>query len=181
MNEEDVNRRISSARLRLEDVLTLNKGNLPGADASERLRLVQEFFFHLLGTIDVIAHVVNERRALGLNAEEVTLAEVINRVPRGDALRPHLELLRARVRNQPIPADPYTDESLIFRAYNYRHQVTHRHRNPFVFRVGGAPPASFLLDPRDPNSGPSAESAQDEMQRMLEIVEVGCRNVLAVL
>ena len=54
MKAEDVTERFSFARRRLDDLLTLNGGNLPGADGSERQQLLQEFFFHLIGSVDVL-------------------------------------------------------------------------------------------------------------------------------
>lgn len=181
MKEEDVTERLSFAGRRLDDLLTLNGGNLPSADGSERQKLLQEFFFHLVGSVDVLAQLVNEKRALGFDPENVSVPAVLSSLPQGDPVKPKLQALHARTRGQAIPSNPYSDEGLIFRAYNYRHQVTHKRRNPFLFRVGANPPASFILDPRDPQSPPSAKSAQGEMRQIFDLVVVRCNDVLALL
>jgi hypothetical protein len=83
-------------------------------------------------------------------------------------------------RGRRVPSDLYSDEGVIYRIWNYRHQVTHRRRQPFQLNVGIgtaidfgpglrgrwrefrhrrnpdpatlAPPstAHFILDPREP-------------------------------
>jgi hypothetical protein len=49
-----------------------------------------------------------------------------------------------------MPADPYSDDGYLSRAYNYRHHVTHRRGNPWLFRIGDVPPVSLAIDPRLP-------------------------------
>jgi hypothetical protein len=80
MTKGHVNDRLASAERRLNELLALNRGNLPGANASERQQLVQEFFFHLIGAIDVLAQVVNDARALGLDSEDVSVPAVVKRL-----------------------------------------------------------------------------------------------------
>jgi hypothetical protein len=53
-----------------------------------------------------------------------------------DPLRVALEALYANTRRRPVPSDPYSEEGIIFRIWNYRNQVTHRRRQPFQFNVG---------------------------------------------
>ena len=48
MVTEDVTERLGFAERRLHKLLILNGGYLPGADASDRQQLLQEFFFHWL-------------------------------------------------------------------------------------------------------------------------------------
>lgn len=173
--------RLESAQRRFSDLLALNGGNMAGADAWERHQLVQEFFFHLIGAIEVLAQVVNEEKSLGIDFEDVTVRKVHDKLPAGDLIAAPLSLLYVRTRREAVPPDPYTDDAYIFRVYNYRHQVTHRGTNPFLFKIGASPPASFMLDPRDDNRGPSVKPVQEDMQRMLDVVNQRCDSVLALL
>lgn len=67
-----VSERLDFARKRLVELQALNGGRLAGANAHERQQLIQEFFFHLLGAVDVLAQLVNEQRSLGHDSEVVT-------------------------------------------------------------------------------------------------------------
>jgi len=183
LNPEDVHERLTFAEKRLDELLALNSGDLPGADSSYRQQLVQEFFFHLVGATEVLAQLINEERALGLDSEAVSIPAVSQHLPTSDPLASKLSSLHTRVKGRPLPQDPYSDQAYIFRILNYRHHVTHRQRNPFLFRVGSSPPASFFVDPREPTSTrvPSARSAQDEMRYMLELVLSRCQDTIAAL
>jgi hypothetical protein len=143
--------------------------------------LVQEFFFHSVGAIDLVAQLVNERRSLGLNSEDVTISAVANKLPPTDQLTTALRALYVKTRGQQVPPDPYSSEGYLFRHYNYRHQVTHRCQNPFLFRLGSAPSASFKLDPRDLNGTPSAKSIEEDMRAMLDLVVTRCADALALV
>ena len=181
MDKENIEQRLKSAQKRLDDLCALNQGNLPGANAWERQQLVQEFFFHRVGAIEVLAQCVNDAKVLGLDSEEVTVSSVIKALPSADPIAKGLCALYMNTRKAPVPPNPYSEDGLIFRAYNYRNQVTHRGTNPFLFRVGSSPPASFHLDPRDANLGHSDKAAQDEMRSMKELISQRCGVVLALL
>jgi hypothetical protein len=181
LKREDVSERLAFARRRLEELLELNGGNLQGADGSYRQQLIQEFFFHLVGATDVLAHLVNELRALGIDPEDVSIMPVSNALSANDPVKSRLAALTARTQGRPLPPDPYSDNGYIFRIRNYRHQVTHRRRNPFFFRIGATPAASFLLDPRDPTGVPSERSVQDETRHMLNLIDQRCEEILALL
>jgi hypothetical protein len=181
LKREDISERLAFAERRLQELLRLNEGNLPGADASYRQQLVQEFFFHLVGATDVLAQFVNEVRGLGIDSEDVTTMRVSNALSASDPVKSKLAALTVRTQGRPLPPDPYSDNGYIFRIRNYRHQVTHRRRNPFFFRMGATPAASFLLDPRDPTGVPSGRSVQDETRRMFNLIDQGCEEILALL
>jgi hypothetical protein len=149
IQKQDVLERLTFAERRLSEFLTLNAGDLAGADGSVRQQLLQEFFFHLIGAADLAAQLVNDSKSLGLDTEDVSVLAVCRALPSSDPLAVSLLALYARVRGQPVPADPYSDDAYVFRAYNYRNQVTHRRRNPFLFRVGGGAATCLYLDPRD--------------------------------
>jgi hypothetical protein len=55
LTAEDVRERLGFARRRKDELIVLNGGNLPSADPHHRQQLVQEFFFHLVGAIEVLA------------------------------------------------------------------------------------------------------------------------------
>jgi len=185
MSKNDVLMRLRFAEKRLQKLLALNSGDLPGADASERQQLVMEFFFHLVGATEELAQVVNQIRGLSINPEDVGIHKVSRKLPTGDPVQSRLESLYANVRTQRLPANPYTDEAYIYRIRNYRNQVSHRGSNPFLFRVGlgvvVSPAASLLLDPRRSDLGPSEKAAQDELQYMFKLIEKRCEEILALL
>jgi len=181
MKEEDVIEKIRFAELRLANFLQLNHGDIAGANSSERQQLLQEFFFHLVGVTEVLAQLVNEKRGLGLNSEEVSIPAVLRKLPSTDSIKTPLNLLYIKTMRQSLPKDPYSDSGYLFRILNYRHQVTHRRRNPFLFRMGSMPPASFILDPRDENSEASKKSVQEEMQYMFKLIKTKCEDVLKSL
>jgi hypothetical protein len=133
----EVRERLGSARRRKEELIALNGGDLPGADPHYRQQLVQEFFFHIVGAIEMLAQLVNEARRLGFDVEDASASAVIRALPQGDGIRAALEALYANTRRgRPVPRDPYSDEGVIYRIWNYRHQVTHRGRQPFQFNIG---------------------------------------------
>jgi hypothetical protein len=137
LTAEEVRERLGSARRRKAELIALNGGDLPGADPHYRQQLVQELFFHLVGAIEVLAQLVNEARNLGLDVEDASARPVIQALPQGDGLRAALEALHADTRRRkPVPSDLYSDDGVIYRIWNYRHQVTHRGRQPFQFNVG---------------------------------------------
>lgn len=137
LNADEVRERLGSARRRKEELIHLNGGDLPGADSHYRQQLVQEFFFHLVGAIDLLAQFVNEVRNLGLDIEDASVRNVIQSLPQGDELRAALAALYANTRRgKPVPSNLYSDEGVIYRIWNYRHQVTHRWRQPFQFNIG---------------------------------------------
>jgi hypothetical protein len=177
---DEVRERLAFARRREEELVALNGGDLAGADPQYRQQLTQEFFFHLVGAIEVLAQLANETRGVGFDAETATIPAVKEKIPSGDPLREALDGLYAAVRRNPTPKDPYSDEGYVFRIWNYRHQVTHRRRQPFLFKIGvgtaidfgpglrgrwrelkhrlrpdphtraPGPSAHFILDPREP-------------------------------
>lgn len=181
MDTELVCERLKSAQKRLDQLCALNHGNLPGAIPHERQQLVQEFFFHVIGAIDVLAQCVNDAQGLAIDSEEVSVTSVVKRLPAGCALSMALAPLYVRTRGAQVPSNPYTDQALLFRTYNYRHQVTHRGANPFLFRIGALPASSFRIDPRDDTRGYSAQSATEEMQRMKDLVQANCNSALCQL
>ena len=156
-------------------------------DAQVRVRLAQEFFFHLIGTVEMVAKMINDKNGW-LAPDDVGIRKVCDLVPQGSALCVALGGLCQRVRGAPVPADPYGEEGLLFRAFVYRHSVTHSHFSPFVFRVGSAPTTSLLIDPRrllkpgmKPETNHSARSAEQELWKMLEVVRHRCTETLSAL
>jgi len=181
LKPEGVRERLSFAEKRLDELLALNGGNLAGANGSERQQLLQEFFFHLVGATEVLLQLVNEVRGLGMDSESVFFHSVVGELPPIDPIRLRLNLLHVRTKGMPLPSKPYSDEGYVFRILNYRHQVTHRRRNPLLFRAGASPPVSFFLDPRGPNREPSSRSVQEEMEYMMDLMRRKCEEVLALL
>jgi hypothetical protein len=123
---------------------------------------------------------VNERRQLGFDSEDVSTSKVAAALPTGDPLAAALQSLYVRTKAQPLPIDPYNDEGLLFRAYNYRHQATHRWRSTFEFRIGPVPIATLHLDPRGGAHGGSRNSVERDLQAMLDLITARCAAALAL-
>jgi hypothetical protein len=183
LSADHAQERLDFAQVRLDEFVSLAGGRLAGADGHERQRLIQEFFFHLLGAADFLAQYVHEARGLGRDIEMVTMGALHDVLPTSDPLGVALRSLYARTRGTPLPADPYSDDALMFRAYNYRHLVTHRRTFPFVFRLGAEPPASLILDPRleISDSNTSVEPHDDELRNMLTVVSDRVAQALAAV
>jgi hypothetical protein len=182
IDEDAVWAQVTSAEVRSAELLALNGGDLAGADANVRQRLVQEFFFHLGGAIEFMAQLAGERRGVG-SPDDISASNIGGKL-RGDPLETPLKALYLNTRREPFPTDPYDDQGYLWRIYNYRHQVTHRGANPFQFQVflGDAGlstattpvprdrSAHFLLDPLDPTRRASRERVADDMNKMLDLV-----------
>ena len=181
MTKDDVIERLAFAERRLQDILNLNDGNLPGAEPSERQQIIQEFFFHLVGTTEVLAQLVNEARSLGLDTEDVNVSTVADKLANTDPIKSLLGSLYQRTRKKRLLGDPHSDQGYIFRILNYRNQVTHRRRNPFLFRIGSIPSTSFWIDSRDQSIGASSKSAQEELEYMFQLVSTQCKSILSLL
>ena len=145
MQDDHVTERLGFARRRSEDLLGLIARDEFRVEAGYRQQLVQEFFFHLVGAMDLVAQVVNERRNLKIDAEEVTITKVARMIPTDDPLRQALRSLYANPRRKKLSVDAFSEEGYLFRIYNYRHQVTHRRRNPFILRMGNPEESSQSL------------------------------------
>lgn len=172
--------RIVSAKRRLGTLLALGDQGI-SALPQERQQLIQEFFFHAVGAVEMVAQLVNQGRAVGKSADTVSPSSVAKALPAHDPIAPILAGLYANASKDPMPGDPYSDAGYAWRLWNYRHQVSHRGRNPFLFREGSVPSVSLMLDPRDANVGHSTKSVQEELQEMLALVEREYEAILAHL
>lgn len=182
MKQEAILQKLEFARRRRSDMQALNSGNFPSAPALEKHQLAQEFFFHLLGAVELTAQFTNEVLRLGIDLDRVTANNVIKKLAGQSAVYSALSDLYANPRKSPMPADPYSPDGLVYRAYNYRHQVTHRGMNPFINRVGSSPEVSFVLDPREnPPRKPSRLSLWVDMDAMYNRLSRGCQEVMRLL
>jgi hypothetical protein len=177
---DTVCQKLEFAKTRLDDLNDLIANNQLGSNPSARHQLSQEFFFHLVGSIEYLAQLVNERRSIGFDAENVAVHEVIKRLGEQDAVLPLLKNLSANTRKRPFPANPYADEGLIYRVINYRNEIVHRHTNPFHFTMSSNS-AFFYLDPRNPSLGQSAYSIDTDLSSMYSFVRDKCHSILAIL
>jgi hypothetical protein len=126
MTQEDVRLKIEFARRRASDITALIAAGTLSNEPAMRQQLAEEFFFHAAGALDLVAQFVNERRSLGMDSEDVSIKSVANKLDPADPMIPALRALYVNTRGASVPIDPYSDEGLLFRLYNYRHQVTHR-------------------------------------------------------
>jgi hypothetical protein len=120
--DHPVHDRLRFAERRLNDLRVLNSGDFGGADPRERQALLQEFFFHLCGSIDFLAQEVNIVRVLNLGQDDVTVGKVreaLTRTNGNDAIISLLGKLHPKVRKQlfpqtRIPKKHLTSESSFF-------------------------------------------------------------------
>lgn len=102
----------------------------------------------------MVAQLVNQGRALGKSADMVDPLSVARALPATGPIATILSGLYANPKKDTTPSDPpYGNAGCVWRLWYYRHQVSHRGRNPFLFRVGSMPPASLMIDPRNPAAG----------------------------
>jgi hypothetical protein len=186
MNSDAAKDSLLFAHRRLDELKTLNNGNLAGAKTEDRQILIQEFFFHLVGAIEILAQVINKRRTLGLDPERVTIRTVSCRLVTADPIKSLLSQLYPITRSSdqrwlPLPHDPYSEEGSHFRIVVYRHWVNHCGENLLHFRSGPEPNVSLILDPRNPSAGTSNLAATDELETFWSLVNSKCRRIIGVL
>jgi hypothetical protein len=185
MNVEAVKDSLSFAKQRLDELKKLNDGDLAGAKHENRQPLIQEFFFHLVGAVDILAQVINKKRSLSLCPAQVSVREVLKKLGNSDPIKPLLSQLYPTTRSKehkwrPLPQDPYSDEGMNFRIVVLRHWVNHCGENPFFIRRGDEtkPHISLFLDPRYPNLGGSKFPAIDELEDFWKLVNDECQQVI---
>ena len=185
MVPESVHQKLGFARTRLADLEALIADNRLAADPDARHQLTQEFFFHVVGATEYLAQLVNERRSLQLRSEDVAVHKVAKELEKRDPSDPLLVPLKglsSNTRKTVLPADPYSEEGLIYRTINYRNEVVHRNTNPFHFVLSAGPKIAFLwLDPQDPRRGQSTRPVDEDLSSMFSVVDQRCRNVLTIL
>jgi hypothetical protein len=185
MVPESVHQKLGFARARLADLEALIADNRLAADPNARHQLTQEFFFHVVGATEYLAQLVNERRSLQLRSEDIAVhkvAEELQKQHPSDPLLVPLKGLSADTRKRVLPADPYSEEGLIYRTINYRNEIVHRNTNPFHFVLSAGPKIAFFwLDPRDPGRGQSTRPVGVDLSSMFSVVDQRCRIVLAIV
>jgi hypothetical protein len=164
---EEVIVRVMFAAWRLEDLKVHIDGGVIGRRIGEKLQLIQEFFFHLIGAREVLALLINEKRNLGLDPEKVSIGKVAKLLSSDDPIYSMVRELTVDPRREPFPSDPYTDSAYIYRAILYRNQVAHRHRTPLYHELQfpqGGKKLFLYLDPRNPEAGHSKAEALSELE-----------------
>ena len=185
MNVNAVNDSLLFAKQRLDELKRLNCGDLAGAKHENRQPLIQEFFFHLVGAVIILAQVINTKRSLGLCPAQVSVREVLRKLSNSDPIKPLLSQLYPTTLSKEhkwlaLPPDPYSDEGSHFRIVVFRHWVNHCGENPFFIRRGDEtqPHISLFLDPRDRNLGGSKFPAIDELEAFWNLVNDKCQRII---
>lgn len=175
MVKDSILQKISFAKARLEEIQELVAAKNIAADANLRQQLVQEFFLHLLGAVDYLSQLVNERRNLGMKRTDVSAHKVKDKLSKalvGDPLIPIMDLLSVDTKKEPFPSDPFSNRGLVYRLINYRNEVVHRNTNPYHFNMSAGPGfAEFWLDPRDHALGKTGVCVDEDLRSMLELIE----------
>jgi hypothetical protein len=181
LSADEVRRRLDFARRRLVDLQSYSGGDLSQDPSKIRLQLLQEFFFHLIGARDVVAQLLNERRDLKIDPQDVSIGQMLKRLKADDPIHLHVASITIDPRRQPFPDDPYSEAGYIYRAINYRNQVVHRHRNPLHYNLeivvdaatGIANKAAIVhlyLDPRNTDIGTSKVAVLTELEAMHDVL-----------
>ncbi|MGA2523761.1 MAG: hypothetical protein ABSF65_06370 [Candidatus Bathyarchaeia archaeon] len=186
MNADAVKDSLSFAHRRLGELKTLNNGDLAGTKPEDRQILIEEFFFHLVGAVEILAQMINNQRTLGLDPERVTVRTVSCRLAVADQIKSLLSQLYPTTRSGdqrwlPLPRDPYSEDGSHFRIVVYTYWVNHCGENPLHFRSGAEPNVSLILDPRNPSAGSSKLAAIDELQTFWSLVNDKCRRIIGIL
>ena len=175
-----VRNRLLFAKRRLDELVKLG-GDFGPIPEIERQQPIQEFFFHLVGAIEFLAQTINDDRKLNVDEEQVTPRRVCGKLPSGDPVRTILSQLYPQTRQQPLPANPYSEEGSLFRIILLRNRVCHHGRNPFHFRRGSDPPCSLFLDPRDRQEKEgSSKPAIEELALFWQLVNDKCEQILSI-
>lgn len=136
---EFVKTKLEFAKIRLEELKSLNNGYLAGADGKKRQQLIQEFFFHLVGAIDFLAQAINISQNLSIDIEDVNFVKVIEKLDKkfgkNNQISKMLNELHPHTYKKPLPVDPYSAEGCLFRILVYRNTVTHQKNHPFHINV----------------------------------------------
>jgi hypothetical protein len=179
MDPREVDAKLEFAKLRMQELLVLNAGDIARAIVDDRDRLTAEFFFHAISATEVLAQYINEFRSLGIASHHVSVTAVSQALGAGSAAGAALAKLYVHG-SAPFPADPYTDEPLVQRALSYRNHVTHHRRAPFLMDGFGRS-VHLHLDPDDPREGGSRDPINVELPRILDVITKACTDVLALL
>jgi len=185
IDREKINERLTFARQRLEELGEINKkyGDISVAKGTDTQKLIQEFFFHLVGAIDFLAQLVNTSKNLGIDIEDVIVRKVCNQLPKGDKIRVLLEKLHPETRGQNLPQDPYSEEGSHFRIILMRNRVCHHDMAGFSILaiVPGLIKKRLFIDPRDPKPNGSKKLVIDELNEFWGLVNDKCQKVLKLL
>jgi len=76
-----VEQRFRFAAKRQAELVSLNGGDLPGADSDDKQRLVQELFFHPIGAVDVFAQYAVEQRSLRSSSGNRSVGSLVGSIP----------------------------------------------------------------------------------------------------
>jgi hypothetical protein len=85
--------RLDFAEKRLQELLSLNGGDLAGADVNSRQQLIQEFFFHLIGAIEFTAQLINDKLHLEKDPEQVSTSRMLRRLRQGRSIKTQIARL----------------------------------------------------------------------------------------
>lgn len=186
MNFDTVKESLLFAHRRLDELKTLNNGDLANAKPEDRQILTQEFLFHLVGAVEILAQVINKQRNLGLDPERAGVRSVSCRLEMNDPVRSLLSQLYPTTRSKdqrwlPLPRDPYSHEGRFFRIIILTQWVNHCGENPFNSRRGAEAKVSLILDPRNPSAGDSKLDAIDELETFWSLVNQKCQQITAIL
>lgn len=176
-----IREKLGFAERRLRELTNLYGGVLGAAPSADRQILLQEFFFHAAGAVDLVAQLVNQDAKLGLDPEDVHVSGVMQMLPPGSPLRSALESMYAPTRGKSLAGPPDSPEGYMFRFFVHRHVMTHQRPGNLFIRRGSSPESSLFIDPRDRSLGASPRSAIDELREMYSLVSQRCESVLGLL
>lgn len=182
MKYEEITEKLNFSQKRYEDLCSLNFGDLPGANSSDKQMLAQEFFVHLVGSIDYLAQWINNVQSLGMDKDKVTISKICGKLDKNKPLYKVVSSLYCNPRDEPhlLEEKGYSfsnsQKGLIYRMWNYRNQVVHRGRQafftitPFVNDTVVKYGSHLVLDPRSEKFMASNRTVQEDLEEMLNLV-----------
>jgi len=181
-NPASTRNRLLFAERKLDDLKRLNNGNIQRANSRDRQQLIQEFLFHLVGSIEFLLQVVNHERSLRIPEGEVTTRRVCQNLPRRNPIIPLLQELHPRHRGVSVESPIYSNTNNHLRIIILRNRVCHHGDNPFRLSYGSTrPKCSLLIDPRNSMRQHSRKHVFTELSLFLDLVRDKVERVMLIL
>jgi hypothetical protein len=182
-------KKLSFARQRMCELEPLAAGEFTNDLSAMKHQLVQEYFFHLIGAVDYASQYINNKLDFGIAIDDVKVWRIIKKLKGNDKYKALSEALcdiyTETDQVKKMPRDPYLPKSLIWRAYKYRHRVTHWGFNSFIYKVylgsrNVQPEICLPLDIYADNPIPSNYSIMEDLEAMYEYFYQGCMKVVSL-
>lgn len=176
--------KLGYAQNRLDKLVELARMELFFSEFDTRQRVMQEFFFHLLGSVEYLMQLVNNRLELGHNPVDVTIKRTIKSIGKIEKLEQLSKVVQQFWINTNEVSHietPYTKDGMMLRIINYRNRVAHRGMNPYNIVIDKNITAYILIDPDRPEHGHSEKEVISELSDMYNFVSEHINESIRIL